>query len=129
MRGFSSLIPMKPTPKTLLILGIHGKPQDESAIEFPAPQGFQTPDNAQEGATFESLATLKMASDGILQLVAIDGMPVSHDAKAEAQEDADETPEDQSAEESGAPQPDADQPEDPQNGDFLQAIKKGLAKK
>ena len=122
---------MTPSPKSMLIIGIHAKPKDATAITFPAPQGFHQPDdNAQEGATFESLATLKMTSDGMVQLVAIDGLPVSKDPKEMDEEDADTTSDDQQSQQTGAPAPDADEePEDPDNGDFIQAIRKGLAKK
>lgn len=46
------------------------------AVEFDLPDGFQMPDDVQEGQTFDALASLKMADDGKVQLVSLDGMPV-----------------------------------------------------
>jgi hypothetical protein len=131
-------------PKSLLIIGLAAKKpmeDQESVIEFPAPQGFTPPDNAKEGDTFEALATLRMQADGVLQLEAIDGMPVKHDAKAEAQEEEDESPaekdreaqmgDDESSEgmdqeSATSTSPSEEQGED---GDFLKAVMGGLKKK
>ena len=125
---------MKPA-KSLLIIGLTAKKpmeEQESVIEFPAPQGFTPPDNAKEGDTFEALATLRMQASGVLQLEAIDGMPVKHDKEAEAKEELEESPEEAEreaqmmggSEESAMPS--EDQGED---GDFLTAVMGGLKKK
>jgi len=141
---------MKPH-KSLLIIGLAAKkPMDDDkngVIEFPAPQGFTPPDNAKEGDTFEVLASVRMQADGVLQLEAIDGMPVKHDADAEAKEEQDESPEESDREDQiaqgGSPddedqesatstEPSDDQASEPDqgdDGDFLKAVMGGLKKK
>jgi hypothetical protein len=125
--------------KSLLIIGIAAKKpmEDENVIEFPAPKGFTPPDNAKEGDTFEALATLRMQADGVLQLNAIDGMPVMHDAKQEAQEEKDESPEESAREDqmsedqesATSTEPSEDQADQGEDGDFLKAVMGGLKKK
>ena len=134
MRGF---LLMKPH-KSLLIIGIAPKKpmEDENVIEFPAPQGFTPPDNAKEGDTFEALATLRMQADGVLQLEAIDGAPVKHDADQEAKEEQDESPEEAAREAQNGPEEDQESAtstssdeEEGEDGDFLKAVMGGLKKK
>jgi len=135
---------MKPH-KSLLIIGLAAKKpmEDENVIEFPAPKGFTPPDNAKEGDTFEVLATVRMQADNVLQLDAIDGMPVMHDSKQEDQEEKDESPEESAREEqmnqgqssdedqesSTSTSPDEDQEDQGEDGDFLKAVMGGLKKK
>ena len=130
---------MKPH-KSLLIIGIAAKKpmeDDNKVIEFPAPKGFTPPDNAKEGDTFEALATLRMQADGVLQLNAIDGMPVMHDAKQEMMEDQDQSPEEdqheaemnEDQESATSTEPSEDQADQGEDGDFLKAVMGGLKKK
>ena len=99
-------IPMK--PKAALVVAIHAGPP---AVRFPVPQGFTPPDSAQGGTPFDSLASLKLVGDS-LELVAIDGVPVTPQQAPEQEPDGDEGPSDNDGDE--APE------------DFMDALRKGM---
>jgi hypothetical protein len=80
-----------------------------TGIDIPVPQGFEAPEDSEEGRSFDVLATVSFEG-GKLTLTAIDGLPVSAKAEAEAEEDVAE---------------EADMEED---GDFMAAVERGLAK-
>ncbi len=61
------------------------------AVEFDLPEGFQLPENAEPGQTFDAVASLKMSDDGQVQLVAIDGIPLQGVDKGN-DNDADDQP-------------------------------------
>lgn len=81
-----------------------------AGIDIPVPQGFEAPEDSEEGRSFDVLATVSYEG-GKLTLTAIDGLPVSAKAEAEAEED------------------DVDEEADMEDdGDFMAAVERGLAK-
>ena len=49
-------------------------------IEFKAPKGLEFPNNGGDGKTFDFLATVERRPDGMLYLVALDGLPIEKEA-------------------------------------------------
>jgi hypothetical protein len=86
--------------------------QDDAApgagLEIPVPEGFEAPEDAQSGASFDVLATVKMVG-GSLTLEAIDGLPVTAQATTE---EADE---------------EMEEGEMPDEADFVSAIDRSMA--
>ncbi len=56
-------------------------------IEFPAPEGFAPPEDAEPGKSFEVMATLRQKDDGTLCLEAIDGVALSSEEPAESSDE------------------------------------------
>jgi len=55
-------------------------------MKFAIPEGMVPPDGVEVGSTFDALATLKLG-EGELELIAVDGLPVSGESdKSEAEE-------------------------------------------
>jgi hypothetical protein len=74
------------------------------AVEFDLPDGFQTPQDVEPGATFDAVASLKMGEDGSVEMVALDGIPLPGMDKSDAQQPqptAGKSPEPQSSDASG----------------------------
>jgi hypothetical protein len=78
-----------------------------AGIDIPVPQGFEAPEDSEEGRSFDVLATVSYEG-GKLTLTAIDGLPVS--AKAETKEE------------------DSEGPEMEEEADFMAAVERGLSK-
>ena len=52
------------------------------AVEFTLPEGFQMPQEATPGSTFDAVASLKLSDDGSdVTVVAIDGIPLKGETK------------------------------------------------
>jgi len=58
------------------------------AIEFQLPDGFNTPQDVEPGATFDAVASLKLEEDGSVELVSLDGVPVGDDKDSDKKEAA-----------------------------------------
>ena len=54
-------------------------------MKFAIPEGMVPPDGVEVGSTFDALATLKLG-EGELELVAVDGLPVTTSEAPEAKE-------------------------------------------
>ena len=54
-------------------------------MKFAIPEGMVPPDGVEVGSTFDALATLKLG-EGELELIAVDGLPVSASEAPEAPE-------------------------------------------
>lgn len=78
-----------------------------TGIDIPVPQGFEAPEDSEEGRSFDVLATVSYEG-GKLILTAIDGLPVSAESKTE--------------------EPDAEEPEMEEDADFMAAVERGLSK-
>jgi hypothetical protein len=68
------------------------KPQEEeeNAIDFPVPEGFEVPTGVKQGDEFTVLASLKMDEDGDLQLTKIDGIPVKGESEEDEEKEGEE---------------------------------------
>jgi hypothetical protein len=75
-------------------------------MKFPIPEGFNPP---SESGSFEVLATVEV-SDGMLSLLAIDGIPVSGESNSEEVS------------------PEYEEATSPDTGDFQKAVMMGLQK-
>jgi hypothetical protein len=49
-------------------------------MKFAIPEGMVPPDGVEVGSTFDALATLKLG-EGELELIAVDGLPVTMKTK------------------------------------------------
>lgn len=79
-----------------------------AGIDIPVPQGFEAPEESEEGRSFDVLATVSYEG-GKLTLTAIDGLPVSAESKTE--------------------EADAEEPEmEEEDADFMAAVERGLSK-
>lgn len=58
-------------------------------MKFPIPEGMVPPDGAEVGSTFDALATVKLGETD-LELIAIDGLPVTGAEMPEAPAAAEE---------------------------------------
>lgn len=69
-------------------------------MKFAIPEGMVPPDGVEVGSTFDALATLKLG-EGDLELIAIDGLPVSSDSEESDSEDMKEDMSEKSGDEMG----------------------------
>ena len=60
-------------------------------MKFAIPEGMVPPDGAEAGSTFDALATVKLG-EGTLELLAIDGLPVTEAEDSDEAEEKEETP-------------------------------------
>jgi hypothetical protein len=81
-------------------------------MKFPIPEGFDLPEGAESGS-FEVLATVEVSGDA-LQLLAIDGVPVTG-GSSEVEESE---PDDQEYAEATSPD----------TGDFQKAVMMGMTR-
>ena len=70
------------------------EPKDEAeesevnVVDFPVPEGFSPPTGIKQGEEFTALASLKLNTDGDLQLTKIDGIPVKGESEEEKEDQA-----------------------------------------
>jgi hypothetical protein len=103
-----------------------GKEDSISGIEIPTPAGFEAPEDAAKGGSFDVLATVKMEG-GKLMLEAIDGLPVDGaiaEAEADLEVETEEVPEAEME-----PSLEAEQAPAGGDADFMAAIERSFSKK
>jgi len=60
-------------------------------LTFTAPPGFKAPENLDSDNTFQAMATFKMIGEAELELIDIEGYPISEDEEDQGEESVKET--------------------------------------